>query len=285
MLLKSASVPSLTATLASSLGAMASGEAQEWGTENGRNVRNIGARSPIPWSAMPRLFHGSLASQPLASHRLEHCDSSASRVSQEWDFDGERVPIPAFRRSKSEADLSRLMTQRFSEVDVAEPTLSSVSEEGGSDVQNVKRWGRRRSLSRSRSSVPVPGFNQDRRNNRSAAGAIGTGRGFASGLMETEAWEEDGDSLLTLTEETCTTSFGGQRMVCNARGCRPLSDDEVEGAGSKDGCLLEDESSVDPQVTDAYYLKALVEDPGNALLLRNYAFFLSEVRSLVPKRC
>lgn len=285
MLAKSASVPSLTAALASSLVAQAACEAQEWGPETGRAARNIGGRSPLPWSSTQRSFHGSLFSQPsLASHRLEHCDSSASRISNGWDVEGERLSNPAFRKSKSEADLTCLMTSHDS---CGESSLASVREEGRFASGSGKRGGRRRSLSRSRSSLLGPPIAQDRCNKTNAVRGFGiaSGHGGTRVFVEAGAHEED-ESLMTLVEETTMMTIGGRQMVCSARGCRPLSDEEIAGGASSLGSVdfAEDGMSADPQVTDAYYRKSLGEDPENALLLRNYALFLLEVSRCCSRR-
>ncbi|GAQ78367.1 Tetratricopeptide repeat like superfamily protein [Klebsormidium nitens] len=286
MLAKSASVPSLTATLASSLVAQGSIEAQEWGPEIGRSARNTGGRSPLPWGATQRPFHGSLVTQPsLASHRLEHCDSSVSRASSDWDAEGERSSVPAFRKSKSEADLTCLMTSHDSG---GESSLASVREEGRFALGNGRRGGRRRSLSRSRSSLLGPSIAQERCNKTNAVRGfdMASGHGGTRALVEAGAYEED-DSLMTLVEETTMTTIGGRQMVCSARGCRPLSDEEIAGGAPGFSSGVEEYAeggiSADPQVTDAYYRKSLGEDPENALLLRNYALFLLEIQKDYPR--
>ncbi|KAH7446390.1 hypothetical protein KP509_01G053500 [Ceratopteris richardii] len=73
-----------------------------------------------------------------------------------------------------------------------------------------------------------------------------------------------------------TLNAAGSPLACNNKGCRPLTDPECKQLGFLDmasgiGCS----SLVDAPVShDSYYQSLLETDPGNPLLLRNYAEYL-----------
>eukprot|EP00249_Psilotum_nudum_P021261 c28038_g2_i1 orf=799-2133(-) len=100
---------------------------------------------------------------------------------------------------------------------------------------------------------------------------------------------EDGEVYTSLSVDT-----NGQPIVCNSKGCRPLSESEklspmsiatglglCMGGGYSGGTcnsghhwVLETDSSS----TEAYYRKLLLKDPHNPLVLQNFAKFLYEVK-------
>eukprot|EP00249_Psilotum_nudum_P019296 c27183_g3_i1 orf=799-2076(-) len=91
----------------------------------------------------------------------------------------------------------------------------------------------------------------------------------------TETFEmEDGEVYSSFSKDS-----NGTPLVCNCRGCRPLSQSErgqFRGSDNSDGTI----GSVggDPDRTETYYRNWLQDDPQNALLLRNFAKFMYEIK-------
>ncbi|KAG6549149.1 hypothetical protein Mapa_009375 [Marchantia paleacea] len=114
--------------------------------------------------------------------------------------------------------------------------------------------------------------------------ALGSGRG---GLGYHGA--SDGERYTSVA-----TAANGTFLVCNSRGCKPVTNSDHVGpmfiaggfgmggggGNGRNGSVGTSGGSGrgDSLGTDAYYKRALEADPGHPLLLRNYAKFLHEVK-------
>eukprot|EP00249_Psilotum_nudum_P019297 c27183_g3_i3 orf=799-1989(-) len=271
------------------------------------NEFDFQCNSPRAHGFVPRIVpchHSSLARSSTIP-RAHYCPVEVTDSTRAtWQTERGLVAIRGLRRAQSEGDLACLsdgVARRNGVSSFVNSWVEGAEYFALNSSSLQRQWCRRMKhngcLARSRSTIFEVG-SRDSIVEDSDISATGQGDHKANTKSSFHKAQCDGNEHISVATESRTrrrtetfemedgevySSFSkdsnGTPLVCNCRGCRPLSQSErgqFRGSDNSDGTI----GSVggDPDRTETYYRNWLQDDPQNALLLRNFAKFMYEIK-------